>query len=206
MNGQGGGGGGSARPGEGIPEVWARKIRLVILDVDGVLTDGGIYVGGLPEGENLELKRFNVIDGLGVRLLQWAGIEVAVVSGRVSQATAIRARELDILECHQDGGAQKVPAIADMLRRKGLDWDEVAMLGDDLPDLPVLRRVGFPVAVANAEADIREVALWQTTRRGGQGVVREFAEALLRARGDWDLQVARYVDARNHEDPRGSTQ
>lgn len=190
---------------EPFPPEWARKIRLVILDVDGVLTDGGIYVGALPGGENVELKRFNVIDGLGVRLLQWAGLEVAVVSGRVSQATAIRAAELDIVECHQDGGAQKVPAIADMLRRKGIGWDEVAMLGDDLPDLAVFRRVGFPVAVANAEADIRAAALWQTARRGGQGAVREFAEALLRARGDWDEQVARYVGARDREHPKGPT-
>lgn len=194
------------QPSDPIPAARAAKIRLVILDVDGVLTDGGIYVGGLPGGENVELKRFNVIDGLGVRLLQWAGIEVAIVSGRVSQATAIRAAELDIVECHQDGGAQKVAAIADMLSRKEIGWDEVAMLGDDLPDLAVLRRVGFPVAVANAEADIREIALWQTTRRGGRGVVREFAEALLRARGDWDEQVSRYVAARDGESPEDEGQ
>ena len=178
----------------------ARKIRLVILDVDGVLTDGGIYVGALPGGEGVELKRFNVLDGLGVRLLQWAGMEVAVVSGRVSRATEIRARELDIVECHQDGGARKVPAIAGMLRKRGLGWDEVAMLGDDLPDLAVLRRVGLPAAVANAEENVREVAVWQARRRGGEGAVREFAEALLRARGEWEARVEAYVSARDADD------
>jgi 3-deoxy-D-manno-octulosonate 8-phosphate phosphatase (KDO 8-P phosphatase) len=181
----------------------AQRIRLVILDVDGVLTDGGVYVGALPGGESVELKRFNVPDGLGVRLLQWAGIEVAVVSGRVSQATQIRAQELDIVECHQDGAAQKVPAIADLLQRKGIDWAEVAMLGDDLPDLAVLRRVGLPAAVANAERDVLDVAVWQGNRRGGEGAVREFSEALLRARGDWEEQVEAYVGARSQEDPIG---
>jgi 3-deoxy-D-manno-octulosonate 8-phosphate phosphatase (KDO 8-P phosphatase) len=179
----------------------AGMIRLVILDVDGVLTDGGIYVGALPGGEGVELKRFNVPDGLGVRLLQWAKLEVAVVSGRVSRATEIRARELDIVECHQDAGAQKVPVIVEMLGRKDLRWEQVAMLGDDLPDLAVLRRVGLPAAVANAERDVREVAIWQAQRRGGEGAVREFAEALLRARGEWDAQVEAYVAARDNAAP-----
>lgn len=177
----------------------ARRVRLVILDVDGVLTDGAIYVGALPGGEGLELKRFDVRDGLGIRLLQWAGIEVAFVSGRVSRATGIRAEELDITECHQEGGAQKVRAIRGILRRLGLDWEEVAMLGDDLPDLAVLSRVGLPAAVANATADVRRVAVWQGTQHGGDGAVREFCEALLKARGDWEAQVDAYVRARNDD-------
>ena len=173
------------------------KIRLVILDVDGVLTDGAIYVGALPGGESLELKRFDIQDGLGIKFLQRAGIEVAFVSGRVSRATEVRARELDVVECHQDGGAQKVRAIRDILERLGLDWDEVAMLGDDLPDLAVLRRVGLPAAVANATEEVRHVALWQGERRGGEGAVREFCEALLRSRGEWDGLVEAYVRDRN---------
>jgi 3-deoxy-D-manno-octulosonate 8-phosphate phosphatase (KDO 8-P phosphatase) len=176
---------------------------LVVLDVDGVLTDGGVYLGALPEGETLEMKRFDIQDGLGIRLLQWAGIEVAVVSGRVSEATAIRSRELEIVECHQDGGAQKIRAIKGILDRLGLGWEQVAMLGDDLPDLAVLRRVGVPAVVANATEDVRKVAVWQGTRPGGRGAVREFCEAVLKARGEWDALVEAYVTARDGEEETG---
>ena len=171
----------------------------MILDVDGVLTDGAIYVGALPGGESLELKRFDIQDGLGIKLLQGAGIDVAFVSGRVSRATEVRARELDVVECHQDGGAQKVRAIRGILQRLELDWDQVAMLGDDLPDLAVLQKVGLPAAVGNATEEIRHVAVWQGERRGGHGAVREFCEALLEARGEWDGLVEAYVRDRNDD-------
>ena len=184
-------------PGTALAEEMARRIRLVILDVDGVLTDGGVYVGELPGGEVLEMKRFDIQDGLGVKLLQWAGVEVAVVSGRISRSTEIRARELEIEECHQDGGAQKIRIIEEMMKRRELSWSQVAMLGDDLPDLAVLRRVGLPAVVANATAEARKVAVWQGTRRGGNGAVREFCEALLKARGEWEDQVEAYVLARS---------
>jgi 3-deoxy-D-manno-octulosonate 8-phosphate phosphatase (KDO 8-P phosphatase) len=177
----------------------AKKIRLVVLDVDGVLTDGGVYMGELPGKEPLEMKRFNILDGLGIRFLQWAGIEVAFVSGRVSKATEVRARELDITECHQDGGAQKIRAIGGILDRLELDWDQVAMLADDLPDMAVLKRVGVPAVVANATEEVREVAVWQSARPGGQGAVREFCEAILKGRGEWDALVQRYVTARSEE-------
>ena len=184
-------------PDHTLDEELARRIRLVILDVDGVLTDGGVYVGELPGGEVLELKRFDIQDGLGVKLLQWAGVEVAVVSGRMSRATEIRARELEIQECHQDSGAQKVSIIIGMMKDRGLDWSQVAMLGDDLPDLAVLGRVGLPAVVANATDEVREMALWQAEKEGGRGAVREFCEALLKARGDWEDQVEAYVKARS---------
>jgi 3-deoxy-D-manno-octulosonate 8-phosphate phosphatase (KDO 8-P phosphatase) len=193
------------RGGEGLgpspilSEENAKKIRLVVLDVDGVLTDGGVYLGALPSGERMEMKRFDIQDGLGVRLLQWAGVEVAVVSGRVSKATAIRAGELDITECHQDGGAQKISAISGILERQKLGWDQVAMLGDDLPDLAVLKKVGVPAVVANATEEVRKVAVWQGKCRGGQGAVREFCEAILKGRGDWDALVEAYVTARSGE-------
>jgi 3-deoxy-D-manno-octulosonate 8-phosphate phosphatase (KDO 8-P phosphatase) len=181
------------------PEV-AKAIRLVILDVDGVLTDGGVYIGSLPSGETLEMKRFDIQDGLGMKFLQWAGMKVAIVSGRVSEATAIRARELGVTECHQDGGAQKIRAIEDILHREGATWGEVAFLGDDLPDLAVLRRVGVPAVVANATEEVVKVAVWQGRCRGGHGAVREFCEAILRARGEWDAQVEAYVAARSGTD------
>jgi len=182
-----------------IPEELARSIRLVIFDVDGVLTDGGVYMGALPDGQSLELKRFDIQDGLGMKLLEGAGVEVAIVSGRVSHATEIRARELGIRECHQDGGAQKVRVIRKMLEERELGWDQVAMLADDLPDLAVLRRVGLPATVANATEVARRESLWQGEKRGGNGAVREFCEALLRARGDWETLVERYVQDRDEK-------
>jgi 3-deoxy-D-manno-octulosonate 8-phosphate phosphatase (KDO 8-P phosphatase) len=178
------------------PDV-AQAIRLVVLDVDGVLTDGGIYVGAQPGGETLELKRFDIQDGLGVKMLGWAGIEVAIVSGRVSEATTRRAAELGIAECHQDPGAAKLPVVRALLEARDVGWDETAMVGDDLADLPVLERVGLPVAVANAVPEVHAVSRWTTSASGGAGAVREFARALLMARGEWEGLVQEYCDARS---------
>lgn len=174
----------------------AASIELVVLDVDGVLTDGGIYVGAAGSGESVELKRFEITDGLGVRLLQHAGIEVAIVTGRRSEAVALRGQELGIEEVHQDPGAQKLPIVSEMLARKKIDWDAVACVSDDLPDIPVMRRVALPVAVANAVPEVRAVAMWRTCRRGGEGAVREFAEVLLKARGEWNRVVDEYIGER----------
>ena len=174
----------------------AASIELVVLDVDGVLTDGGIYVGAAGSGESVELKRFEITDGLGVRLLQHAGIEVAIVTGRRSEAVALRGQELGIEEVHQDPGAQKLPIVSEMLARKKIDWDAVACVSDDLPDIPVMRRVALPVAVANAVPEVRAVAMWCTCRRGGEGAVREFAEVLLKARGEWNRVVDEYIGER----------
>ena len=174
----------------------ARRIRLVVLDVDGVLTDGGVYLGATAAGEAVELKRFEIQDGLGIRLLQDAGITVSIVTGRESQAVAMRARELGITEVHQDRTAAKLRIVSAMLERLGVAWDEVAFVGDDLPDLPILRRAGLPAAVGNATADVRAVAGWQGRRHGGGGAVREFAEALLQARGEWSDRVEAYVRQR----------
>lgn len=184
-----------------VPQEIAHRIRLVVLDVDGVLTDAGVYLGADAEGRPIELKRFDIQDGLGIRLLQEAGIEVALVSGRVSAATAARARELRIRECHQDSGAHKLPIVLEMMARLGLEWSEVAMMGDDLPDLPVLRQVGLPVAVANAVREVRAVARWTARREGGRGAVREFTRVLLEARGEWEVRVTAYLDARGADQP-----
>lgn len=181
---------------EGLPTEAARRVRLAVFDVDGVLTDGGVYVGRTAGGEDVELKRFDIQDGLGLKLLQWAGLEVALVSGRVSDATALRARELEIGECHQAPGAEKMPVLEDLLERKALRWDQVAMLADDLPDMAVFRRVGLPAAVANAQPEIVARAAWQTRAPGGRGAVREFCRELLRAREQWDDVVATYVSDR----------
>ena len=188
-----------AGPSGDIDPQIAGRIRLVVLDVDGVLTDGGVYVGARPGQEAIELKRFDIQDGLGVKMLGWAGIAVAIVSGRVSEATAWRAEELGVDECHQDPDAKKLPIVQKLLDDRGLGWQEAAMVGDDLADLPVLERVALPVAVSNAVPEVQAVSRWTTQARGGRGAVREFARELLTARGEWDGLVREYREARSQE-------
>lgn len=185
------------RPGAGgpIPEEMAKRIRLVVFDVDGVLTDGGVYVGVGSDGARVELKRFDIQDGLGLKMLQWAGLEVVMVSGRDSDATRLRSEELGV-ESFQDDAARKVPAVRSVMDRLGVGWDEVAMLADDLPDVAVLRKVGLKAAVANAVALVAEMADWRTTRAGGHGAAREFCDALLQARGQLQDVAERYVRER----------
>ena len=169
----------------------AARVRIVVLDVDGVLTDNGIWIGPVA-GQRVELKRFDIQDGLGIRLLRTAGIPVLWVSGRHSEATALRAEELEVDEVLQVAGPEKLDTLAAVLSRRGLGWDEVAYAGDDLADLQVMRRVGLPLAVANAVLEIREVAAATTRARGGHGAVREIADALLKARGVWADMLQRY--------------
>ncbi|HET6233178.1 MAG TPA: HAD hydrolase family protein [Longimicrobiaceae bacterium] len=178
---------------ETIPPELARRIRLVVLDVDGVLTDGGIYLGATDAGERVELKRYDIQDGLGIRMIQEAGIAVSIVTGRESRSVALRAAELGIDEVHQDATAAKLRIVTGMLERLGIGWDETAFVGDDLPDLAILRRVGLPAVVGNATPDARASAVWRARAHGGRGAVREFAEALLGARGEWATRVEAYV-------------
>ena len=179
-----------------IPRELAKRVKLVVFDVDGVMTDAGVYVGATPSGEPVELKRFDIQDGVGMRLLMWSGLHVAIVSGRLSKATELRAHELGV-ECFQEADAHKIPAMETLLSKKKISWAEVAFLGDDIPDLAVLRRVGLPAAVANATPQVREMAVWESTKRGGHGAVREFCDELLRARGCLDEVVERYVTERS---------
>jgi 3-deoxy-D-manno-octulosonate 8-phosphate phosphatase (KDO 8-P phosphatase) len=169
----------------------ARKVRLLGLDVDGVLTDNGVFIGPVA-GERVELKRFDIQDGLGLILLRSANLPVVWLTGRKSEATALRAAELRVEELLQVPGPQKEAAFAELLERRGIGWDEVAFVGDDLADLPVLRRVGLPIAVANAVAEVKAVASYVTRAAGGHGAVREVVEALLRGRGDWADILERY--------------
>jgi 3-deoxy-D-manno-octulosonate 8-phosphate phosphatase (KDO 8-P phosphatase) len=175
----------------------ARRIRVLGLDVDGVLTDNGVFLG-LMDGEAVELKRFDIQDGLGLVLLRSAGLPVIWLSGRSSQATAARARELKVEELLEVAGPEKLPAFADLLERRGIGWDEAAFVGDDLADLQVLRRVGLPIAVANAVAEVKAVASYVTRASGGHGAVREIAEALLKARGEWSDILRRYFTEPAH--------
>ena len=174
----------------------ARSIRLVGLDVDGVMTDGGIYLGA-TDGQPVELKRYEIQDGLGVHLMQRAGLRVAIVTGRVSESVRLRAIELDVDDVAQDPHAQKLPAFLSMLDRHGIAPSEAAFVGDDFPDLAVLRLVGLPVAVGNAVPEIRAACAVQLARHGGRGAVRELAELLLKARGQWESVTEAYVRERS---------
>jgi 3-deoxy-D-manno-octulosonate 8-phosphate phosphatase (KDO 8-P phosphatase) len=169
----------------------AHRLKLVGLDVDGVLTDNGLYVGMVGD-HPVEFKRFHIQDGLGIRLLRASGLLVVWVSGRESAATALRARELAVDELIQDPTARKLPAFTELLARHGLAWEECAFVGDDLADLPLLTRVGLPIAVANGVAEVRAAARVVTTVPGGQGAVREVAELILKARGEWQGLVTKH--------------
>lgn len=174
-----------------IADAAARRVRLLGLDVDGVLTDNGVYIGPVA-GSRVELKRFDIQDGLGLILLKTAGLPVIWVSGRGSEATALRAAELRVEELLQVPGPQKAAAFGESLARRGIAWEEAGFVGDDLADLPILRRVGLPIAVANAVPEVKQAAAYVTRAAGGHGAVREVVEALLRGRGEWPQILERY--------------
>lgn len=176
----------------------ARSIRVVGLDVDGVLTDGGIYLGDV-DGARHEFKRYDIQDGLGVYFLRSAGLIPVIVTGRVSVSVELRARELGIDHVAQDADAQKLVGLRRILHRLDLGMEHVAYVGDDFPDLAIMRRVALPVAVGNAVPEVRDAAAVQLSKSGGRGAVREFSEMLLRARGEWDDVVERYVAERSGE-------
>jgi len=158
----------------------AARIRLLILDVDGVLTDGGLLYGASGE----ETKRFHVHDGFALVAALRAGLQIAVLSGRASAAVTRRMAELGVAEVHQ-GVADKVTALDSLRERLRLGAREVAMMGDDLPDLPAMSRAGMALAPANAVTEIKRMAHWIARRRGGDGAVREAVEMLLKARRSW---------------------
>jgi 3-deoxy-D-manno-octulosonate 8-phosphate phosphatase (KDO 8-P phosphatase) len=174
----------------------AQRIRLVGFDVDGVLTDGGIYLGDTGAGA-MEFKRYDIQDGIGMVFLRNAGIKVVIVTGRVSASVAMRALELGVDDLVQDPRAMKLAGFMRTLERFGIDPSECAFVGDDFPDIPILRVVALPVAVANASREVRDICTVRLERRGGHGAVREFCEMLLRARGDWEGAHTKYVDERS---------
>lgn len=165
----------------------AGRVRLLIVDVDGVLTDGRIVLDNLGN----ELKFFHVRDGHGLKLLQRAGIEVAIVTGRESAVVERRAAELGIRRVHQ-GSKLKMEAYESILEETGLKDEEVAYVGDDIVDVPVMRRAGFSAAVADAEEYVKEAAMYVTERPGGRGAVREITDLILKAGGHWDEVTRRY--------------
>ena len=157
----------------------ARVLRLAIFDVDGVLTDGALYFDAQGEA----FKAFNILDGHGLKLLQKAGVATAILSGRKSKAVTKRAGELSIEHVIQGAGDDKVPAFERLLKKLRLDAASCSYMGDDLQDLPVMRRCGLAVAVANAVDAVKAEAHYVTLATGGRGAVREFCDLVLRARG-----------------------
>jgi YrbI family 3-deoxy-D-manno-octulosonate 8-phosphate phosphatase len=166
------------------------RVQLLLLDVDGVLTDGGVTWSN----DGIEAKTFHIRDGLGLRLWQRAGGRVGLVTGRSSHVVQLRADELGIGIVRQ-GVDDKLEAAGAIVAACGLVWEETAFMGDDLPDLPVVRRAGVGIAVADACAEVRAAAPLVTDLPGGRGAVREAIERLLRARGAWEAIVARYAAA-----------
>jgi 3-deoxy-D-manno-octulosonate 8-phosphate phosphatase (KDO 8-P phosphatase) len=160
------------------PEQRAARLRLVALDVDGVLTDGRLYYG--PQGE--ALKVFDVRDGHGIKMLLGHGVEVAILSARSSDIVGTRARELGIARVLQ-GRGDKAAAWDELLREAGVDAGQAGFIGDDLPDLPVLARAGFAATVADARDEVKAAAHWIAAQAGGRGAVRALAEFILRAKG-----------------------
>lgn len=167
----------------------AQRIRLLILDADGVLTDGSIVY--CSDGE--QIQSFNVHDGLGIKLLARAGIETAIVSSRVSGALSIRARELGIDKVYQ-GQKDKILIYEKIRGELGLEDDEVAYVGDDWVDLPILQRVGLAVVVAEAAPPISDFAHYVTQRKGGKGAVREVCDMILKAQNLWSGFLNQYLN------------
>ncbi len=166
----------------------AQGVRVAFFDVDGVFTDGGLYLSDAGE----TLKRFHILDGLGIKLLQRGGITPVVITGRDSAPLRARMAALGITHVHY-GTEDKAPAAERTLSELGLGWHEAAAIGDDWPDLPVLRRCAFPAAPANAHPEVRAVARHVTQAAGGHGAVREFCDLLLVASGRYAQLLERYA-------------
>ncbi|MCG5030239.1 HAD-IIIA family hydrolase [Mesosutterella sp. OilRF-GAM-744-9] len=159
----------------------AKKIKLVVLDVDGVLTDGQIITSS--QGELC--KHFNVKDGLGIKLMIAAGIDVVIITGRRSAIVGARLRELGVRDVLQ-GQINKKRAFLDLIKSRRLEASECACMGDDVPDLPVMQLCGLPCAPSDAVQAVLSQAAFVSSRKGGFGAVREMAEAILKAQGKWD--------------------
>ena len=165
----------------------AQGIKLLILDVDGVLTDGSIIL----DNEGNEFKAFHVRDGHGIKMLIRAGIHVALITGRYSKVVERRAHELGITEIYQKSHDKRV-AYRQLVRKYFVDEKEVAFIGDDIVDIPLLKRSGFPVVVADADDEAKAAAMLITKHRGGKGAVREICDFLLKAKGLWENIIDEY--------------
>jgi 3-deoxy-D-manno-octulosonate 8-phosphate phosphatase (KDO 8-P phosphatase) len=164
-----------------------KQVKLLILDVDGVLTDGHIAYGDYGD----ELKYYDVLDGFGIQLLRKGGIASVIITAKKSKINVRRARDLQIAHVYQDA-QDKLLVFAGVLKKMGLAPDEVCCIGDDLVDIPVMSRAGFAVAVQNAVPDVKRIAHYVTARNGGRGAVREVADKILKTQGKWGVVTEKY--------------
>lgn len=169
----------------------ASKIKLLLMDVDGVLTNGKLYNVPDPEGKMVETKGFDSQDGIGLQWLSWNGIQTGVISGRLSPATAERARQCKMTYVYQ-GHIEKIPILEEILADAKLEPGEVAYIGDDFTDTVIMHRVGFAIATANARQEVKGEAHYVTQAVGGEGAVREVVELLLKAQGRWGEILKHY--------------
>ncbi len=165
----------------------AKRVKLLIMDVDGVMTDGRIVL----DGEGNEWKFFNVKDGHGIVMLHRIGVETAIITGRTSKVVERRARELGIKHVFQ-GAHNKLEVYEKLKLSLGLSDEEIAYIGDDVVDMPIMKRVGFAVAVQDAHPEVKRIAHYVTEKEGGRGAVREVVELIIRAKGLWDKVMERY--------------
>ena len=165
-----------------------RRIRVAVFDVDGVMTDSGLY----RTDDGLEIKRFSSRDGLGMRLLRDHGVPTAIITGRESQLVAHRARELGVDHLYQ-GRRKKLPALDELCQALSVSYDQVAYMGDDLIDLPVLTRAGLALGVSNADPEVLKRAHWVATQPAGNGAVREACELILRGQDKWEGILADFL-------------
>ncbi len=172
----------------------AARVELLLLDVDGVMTDGSIIFGA----DGSEVKKFSTRDGLGIRLAQKSGVEIGIITARESQAVRLRAENLGIRHLYQ-GAGRKIEVYDLILSKTGLAPEQVAYMGDDWLDLPVMRKVGLAAAVADAAPEVREAAHFVSRNPGGRGAVRELCELLVVARGDYERLLAEYAGMKSQK-------
>ncbi len=169
----------------------ASKIKLLLMDVDGVWTDGKLYYAPGPDGQIIETKAFNTQDGIALRWLVWKGVKSGLISGRQSPATEFRAKQLEVSYIYQ-GHIEKIPILEEILAKEEIGGEQVAYIGDDLTDVVVMRRVGLAVATANARPEVKKIAHMVTERPGGDGAIREVIELILKAQGTWQELLDKY--------------
>ncbi len=169
----------------------AARVKLLLMDVDEVLTDGKLYNVPAPDGKIFETKAFDSQDGIGLQWLAMKGIRTGLISGRDSPATVERARQTKFAYVYQ-GHLEKIPVLEEILAHSGLAKEDVAYIGDDFTDVVCMRRVGFPIATANARPEVKACAQYVTEAPGGHGAVREVVELLLKAQGYWEQILRKY--------------
>jgi len=166
----------------------AARIKVLLMDVDGTMTDGGVTLLSQPDGTALEIKRFDAHDGQGLTLANTAGVRTGCITGRESAALLRRAHEMR-MEFIYMKQPTKIPAYEEILRKAGVSEEEVAYVGDDLPDLPVMRRVGLAVAVGDAVPEVKKAAHFTTKSVAGRGAIRDAVELILKAKGIWEKMI-----------------